>query len=337
MSTATTTPFLTTPPTAASARSTPPPTSRAGWSRTAQSLAVAALRAVTVVAVVRHLGAGDLVAALAGASPGWLAVAAGASLLPFAGAALSLAAFTPGRLPLRRTTAVQVASSVAGVILPPTVGQLAVNARYLHTLGHGPAAVTAAVALTQASSVAVALVLLAAALAATSTSLALGGSATTTVAVVGSVVIGLAVTSVLTPRSRRAGHARLTRPLSELGPRLHQVATEPARIASGIGGSLLVSGGYVFALDACLRSVSTTLPLAQTAIVVLAGTALGSAAPTPGGTVAVEVALTTGLVTAGVPVATALPAVLLHRATTLWLRVSPGLVAITVLRRRGWL
>ena len=69
--------------------------------------------------------------------------------------------------------------------------------------------------------------------------------------------------------------------------------------------------------------------------VVLAGTALGSAAPTPGGAVAVEAALTAGLVAAGVPVALALPAVLVHRAVTLWLRVPPGLLALVLLQRRG--
>ena len=68
---------------------------------------------------------------------------------------------------------------------------------------------------------------------------------------------------------------------------------------------------------------------------VLAGTALGSAAPTPGGIVAVEAALAGGLIAAGVPASAALPAVLLYRAVTLWLRVAPGWVALTLLRRRG--
>lgn len=59
------------------------------------------------------------------------------------------------------------------------------------------------------------------------------------------------------------------------------------------------------------------------------------AAPTPGGTVAVEAALTGGLVAAGVPASAALPAVLIYRAATRRLRVPPGWVAMTVLRRRG--
>lgn len=62
--------------------------------------------------------------------------------------------------------AVHVASSHAGVVLPPSVGQLAVNAQFLHRLGHGSSAVTAAVALPQVASLVITVVLLAVASAA---------------------------------------------------------------------------------------------------------------------------------------------------------------------------
>ena len=111
-------------------------------------------------------------------------VAVGASVVPLVGAALSLAAFTPGRLPLPRTVAVQLASSYAGVVLHPSVGQLAVGARYLSRLGHSRAVTAATVGLTQLSSLAVTLVLLAAALAVTGTALVLPGWLTTAALVV---------------------------------------------------------------------------------------------------------------------------------------------------------
>jgi uncharacterized membrane protein YbhN (UPF0104 family) len=318
------------------ARPTAPPASvAAGRSRTLQTWVLAALGLVSGGLLVSQLGAVDLVGTLADARPGWLAIAVGASLVPFVGAALSLAAFALGRLPPRRTVAVQVASSYAGLVLPPTVGQLAVNAQFLHRLGHGSAAVTASVGLTQLASLVVTLVLLGTALAATSTSIVLTGSVLTTVVLVGMVLLGVGLVLALLPRLRRAVAATVTGSLHEVWPRLHAVVAEPARLAAGIGGSLLVSAGYVIALDASLRAVGTTLPLAQTAIVVLAGTALGSAAPTPGGIVAVEAALAGGLIAAGVPASAALPAVLLYRAVTLWLRVAPGWVALTLLRRRG--
>ena len=313
----------------------PPASVRAGRSRIAQTFALASLGAVSGALLVWQLGTADLVATVVGARPGWLAVAVAASMVPFLGAALGLVAFAPGRLPLGRTTVVQVASSYAAIVLPPTVGQLAVNAQFLRRLGHRRDVVAATVALTQAASLVVTLVLLTIALAATGADLRFGGVTPTTVVLVVLLGLGIGLGLAVLPRLRRRVVTTVAGAVRELGPRLHDVSVQPARLAAGIGGALLVSGGYVLALDASLRAVGTTLPLAQTAIVVLAGTALGSAAPTPGGTVAVEAALAGGLVAAGVPAAAALPAVLLYRAVTLWLRVAPGWVAMTVLRRRG--
>jgi uncharacterized protein (TIRG00374 family) len=74
---------------------------------------------------------------------------------------------------------------------------------------------------------------------------------------------------------------------------------------------------------------------ASIAVVFLAGNALGSAAPTPGGVGAVEGALLGGLVLVGVPGDVAAPAVLLYRTMTLWLPVLPGWFAFTHLTRQG--
>ena len=70
-------------------------------------------------------------------------------------------------------------------------------------------------------------------------------------------------------------------------------------------------------------------------MVFLAGNALGSAAPTPGGVGAVEAALIAGLITVGVPKEVAAPAVLLFRLLTLWLPVVPGWLSFTHLTRKG--
>lgn len=294
-----------------------------------------AVALTSAVVVVQQIGAADLVGVLLAADPVWLVVALAASTVPLLGAALSLAAFTPGRLPLRRTVAVQLASSYVGVVMPPSVGQLAVGARYLSRLGHSRAATAAALGLTQVASLAVTLVLLAGALAVTGTALALPEWLTTTALVVAAGTGLAALVAGSSPVVRTAARRALARWSADVLGQLRAAGRDPSRLLAGLGGSLLVTAGYVVALDASLRAVGTALPLAQTAVVVLAGTALGSVAPTPGGAVAVEAALTAGLVAAGVPVALALPAVLVHRAATLWLRVPPGLLALVLLRRRG--
>ncbi|CAM5475647.1 TIGR00374 family protein OS=Streptomyces alboniger OX=132473 GN=CP975_23545 PE=4 SV=1 [Streptomyces alboniger] len=81
----------------------------------------------------------------------------------------------------------------------------------------------------------------------------------------------------------------------------------------------------------------TTLSLASVAVVFLAGNALGSAAPTPGGVGAVEATLTFGLIAVGVPKDVAAPAVLLFRLLTLWLPVLPGWLFFNHLTRKGLL
>lgn len=141
-------------------RIAPPAFVRAGRSRAVQTSVLTCLAALSGALLSVQLGSVDLLGAVTNAHLAWLAVALAASLVPFVGAAFSLAAFAPGRLPLRQATAVQVASSCTSVLLPPTVGQLAVNARYLRRLGHGRASAAATVALTQAASLVVTLALL---------------------------------------------------------------------------------------------------------------------------------------------------------------------------------
>lgn len=121
----------------------------------------AALGAVAVVVLADNASAVDLSGAVSDADPRWAALAAVASLLPFLGAAISLSALTPGRLPLRTAVAAQVAASFVSVALPPAVGQAGVTARLLFRLGRPAPVAAVIVGLTQVSSVAVTLVVLA--------------------------------------------------------------------------------------------------------------------------------------------------------------------------------
>ncbi|CAM5231479.1 hypothetical protein SBADM41S_11417 [Streptomyces badius] len=104
-------------------------------------------------------------------------------------------------------------------------------------------------------------------------------------------------------------------------------------------GMLLLTGLFVLCLDASIRAFSgpdvPQLSYASIAVVFLAGNALGSAAPTPGGMGAVEGALTLGLIAVGLPKEVAAPAVLLYRVMTLWLPVLPGWLAFNQLTRKG--
>ena len=111
------------------------------------------------------------------------------------------------------------------------------------------------------------------------------------------------------------------------------LAHEPARLALMFAGGALVTLGYLFALYAAVRAFGGTTPLAAVGAVYLAGSAIGQAAPTPGGLGAVEAVLIAGLVSVGLDKEIAVPAVLLFRLCTFWIPILPGWGAFTALGR----
>ena len=78
------------------------------------------------------------------------------------------------------------------------------------------------------------------------------------------------------------------------------------------------------------------LNLAQVGAAYLAGSAIATVAPTPGGLGALEAAVIAGLVGAGMPSTAAVPAVFLFRLATFWLPILPGWFAFNHLRREDF-
>lgn len=97
----------------------------------------------------------DVTGAVRQARIGWLLAAVGGSAATYVGAALSLRAFTPIRVPLGRTIQVQVASAFATLVTPPAVGHLGLNLRFLQRAGVSIAAAGAALALKETVTIAV--------------------------------------------------------------------------------------------------------------------------------------------------------------------------------------
>ena len=135
------------------------------------------------------------------------------------------------------------------------------------------------------------------------------------------------------PAGRRLLRSRLAPALSQVIPRLLDIAQRPAKLAVGIGGALLLTVAYIFCLDASVLAFGGSVALASVAVVYLTGSAIGSAVPTPGGVGAVEAALSAGLTAAGMPGAKAIGAVLLFRLATFWLPVPIGWAAMNYLQR----
>ena len=276
----------------------------------------------------------DITKLLRTAEPGWVVAGLVVSVLTYLGAALSLLAFTPGRLPLVRTTVVQVASSFVNLVSPPTVGTSALNARYLQREGVPIGVAVASVGLTQLAGFVVTLVLLLACGVATGSqegSRLLPSSQTLLIVVVLGLVVAVAL---LIPPVRRRVVARAGPSLRQVLPRLIDVVQQPNRVLVGLAGNLLVTAAFVFCLLACLRAFGDDISIPSVTLAYLAGAAVGTAAPTPGGIGAVEAALAASLTAVGVQGDVAVSATLLFRLLTFWLRVPPGYIAFRRLQRR---
>ncbi|MGN6332036.1 MAG: flippase-like domain-containing protein [Motilibacteraceae bacterium] len=282
-----------------------------------------------------QLGSVDLRGLVTSADPVWIAVGLGLSAVTYVGAAVGLAAYAPQRLPLALTSWVQLASSFASFVTPPTVGQTAVNVRYLQRRRVPAAVAVASVALRELTafiSTVLLLVLCAAATGSTEGARLLPSRRTLLVVAALAVLVAAALA---VPPLRRWAWRRVRPTAQQVLPRLLDVLQQPVRLALGLVGTLVLTLGYVFCLVACLHAFGASAPVTAVAVAYLAGSAVGSAAPTPGGLGAVEAAVAAGLTAVGVDGGLAVSAVLLFRLLTFWLPVLPGWLAFRQLTERG--
>src|SRR5262245_21938436 len=283
-----------------------------------------------------QLGRVDLLSTLQAADWRWAAVAVVLSGVTYLGAAWSLAGYVPGRLKFGPLLLAELAGSFVTLVTPAAVGGAALNIRYLQRQKIPAAVAAASVGVSQVVAFVLHLVLLVV-FAAITGSQAHSLQPPTWVYFVIAALILIVLTVVAIPAGRRLLRARLAPVLGQVVPRLLQVAQQPRKLAEGIGGALLLTAAYILCLEACIRALGGSIPLASTAVVYLTGAALGSAVPTPGGLGAVEAALSAALTAAGLPGATSVSAVLLFRTITFWLPIPAGWGAFNYLERHEYL
>ncbi|WP_073947228.1 lysylphosphatidylglycerol synthase domain-containing protein [Streptomyces kebangsaanensis] len=269
---------------------------------------------------------------------GWVAAAVLFSALSYVAAAMALLGFVPERVPFPRTVAAQVAGSFVKIVAPAAVGGVALNTRFLQRAGVRPGLAVASVGASQLFGLGCHILMLLSFgyLTGTEKTPSLSPSRTVIAGLLTVAVLVLVVTSV--PFLRKFVVTRVRSLFAGVVPRMLDVLQRPQKLVTGIGGMLLLTFCFVMCLDASIRafgSQSTSISIASVAVVFLAGNALGSAAPTPGGVGAVEATLTVGLIAVGLPKEVAAPAVLMFRLLTLWLPVLPGWLAFNHLTRKG--
>ncbi|MEU3841894.1 lysylphosphatidylglycerol synthase domain-containing protein [Streptomyces sp. NPDC028635] len=303
--------------------------------RTLISFIAGAIGAYFLLTQLTHIEFGPLVA---NAQWGWVAAAVLFSALSYVAAAMSLLGFVPERVPFPRTVAAQVAGSFVKIVAPAAVGGVALNTRFLQRQGVRPGLAVASVGASQLFGLGAHILMLLSFgyLTGTEKTPSLSPSRTVIAGLLTVAVLVLVVTSV--PFLRKFIVTRVRSLFAGVIPRMLDVLQRPQKLVTGIGGMLLLTACFVMCLDASIRAFgdgSASLSIASVAVVFLAGNALGSAAPTPGGVGAVEASLTLGLIAVGLPKEVAAPAVLLFRLLTLWLPVLPGWLAFNQLTRKG--
>ncbi|MET9331364.1 lysylphosphatidylglycerol synthase domain-containing protein [Streptomyces cellulosae] len=303
--------------------------------RTLISLIAGAIGAYFLLTQLTHIEFGPLIS---NAEWGWVAAAVLFSALSYVAAAMALLGFVPERVPFLRTVAAQVAGSFVKIVAPAAVGGVALNTRFLQRAGVRPGLAVASVGASQLFGLGCHILMLLAFgyLTGTEKTPSLSPSRTVIGGLLTVAVLVLVVTSV--PFLRKFVVTRVRSLFAGVVPRMLDVLQRPQKLVTGIGGMLLLTACFVMCLDASIRAFgdeSTSVSIASVAVVFLAGNALGSAAPTPGGVGAVEATLTVGLIAVGLPKEVAAPAVLLYRLLTLWLPVLPGWLAFNHLTRKA--
>ena len=286
--------------------------------------------------LIGEISGADIVGTLSRANPGWFAVAVLGSAVTYLAAAENLAAFVPKHLSIIRGFAVQLSTAFVGVAMPPTVGHVAVNARYLHGQDVDDGSIAAAVTLSQVVNIVTTVLLLIIFALLTGSGLSRFKIAPGTDVLIGLAVIAAIIIILVSVPQTRARLTEIVWPrLRSVGPRLADAISHPLRLAISAGANLVLTAAYLVAFIAALRAIGAHPALLPAAVVYLAGNAVGSAAPTPGGIGGVEAVLAAGLTAIGVPAHEAIPGVLLFRVATFWLPIPAGWVSYLLLHRRG--
>ncbi|CAM5429193.1 membrane protein [Streptomyces spiroverticillatus] len=269
----------------------------------------------------------------------WVAVAALFSALSYVAAAMSLLGFVPEKVSFWQTVKAQVAGSFVKLVAPAAIGGVALNTRFLQRSGVRPGLAVASVGAAQLFGLGshIGLLMIFGYVTGTEQSSWETPSRTVIAGLLTAAVLAMIVTAV--PFLRKFVVTRVRSLFAGVVPRMLDVLQRPKKLATGIGGMVMLTVVFVMCLDASIRAFgqgdTEHLSYAAVAVVFLTANAAGSAVPTPGGVGAVELALIGSLTFVGVPKEVATPAVMLFRLLTFWLPVLPGWLCFNSLTRKG--
>ena len=261
------------------------------------------------------------------------------SFVSYVGAAFNVMGSVPDPIRLTSATMTQFAGTFVNRIAPVKVGGLATTVRALQKQGVDPSVAVAGVGVSTVASFSVHMSLLVIFV------VFLGRNAGDFISLPSgnAVLVGLVVIFTIAglvaflPFGRNLFKKRVWPVIRRAGSGILQVAHRPTKAAMLFGGAFLSIMGYIAALWFSLQAFGGGLGFIAVGVVFLAGQALGSAAPTPGGIGATEAAMIAGMTALGLAASVAVPTVFLYRIATFWLPILPGFFALRKLEADGLL
>ena len=299
--------------------------------RTALHVTVAAACVALVAYQMRDV---DPATMFSGLDAPWLAAAVIALLISLGAAAHNISAFAPLRLRAVDTLRAQVAIGGLRVLAPSAVSTPAIGTRLLTRRGLSTSAALTVVAVAQTAQLVMTVVVVGAI-----ALLASGGVAMpsgTGAVVAGCGLAGIVLVAV-TLRRVRVVRRLADQALAAVRRIAAHLRANPLRVLTGLAASGVLTLAHVGAFVCCVHAVGGSASVLALTAVYLAASSAGSLVPTPGGIGAVESAMISGLIAAGLAPQTAAAAALLSRLLTVWLPAVPGLLALRALRRDGLL
>jgi uncharacterized protein (TIRG00374 family) len=268
----------------------------------------------------------------------WFPLVLVASGATYVGATIAISGAVPRRIPVAPTFITQVGSSFASTLAPAGLGGMALNTRFLQRNGVDSAVAVSSVGLSTVSGFATHAVLL-------FLFVMWAGSSTfraihlpdPTVLLWGLLaVLVFAAVMLALPATRSALRNRLLPQLRSAGSGLVRTFKRPTKVITLFGGDVVISLSYITALFLSTLAFGGDISYPKVGAIFLVGAAIATVAPTPGGLGALEAALISGLVAAGMDNAVAVPAVFLYRLATFWIPIAPGWFAFRWLQKADY-
>jgi undecaprenyl-diphosphatase len=265
----------------------------------------------------------------------WVGVTVLLSVISYVGASISLMSFAPSRVPARDALEVSLSGSFVNRITPAGVGGMGLNVRYLQKRGADTVEAASRLGVNSLLGVVIHLSLTLLFLLWAGKEGSFDFRLPKVPALVALLVVLVAAGVIfLVPWGRQRLLGPAVRALRHAWKGVIDLAREPAHLGGMVLGGTIITVSYLCGLYAAVRAFGGGLAFSAVGAVYLAGSAIGQAAPTPGGLGAVEAALIAGLVGVGLDKEVAVPAVLLFRLATFWLPILPGWATFSRLTHR---